>query len=159
MQKVLIAGIFLFFSCKSMQSPKERLGKVSIAEMKKADQCGWVSQKEGQYMADPSVLNQMARMVDYEPFEWKVYVGCWCDDSEQLLPKFRDVMKGINFPEDKLHYYLLDLNKESPAGTEKADSIAYVPTFILYKNGKEAGRIVEQIDYPMESVVFQLFSP
>ena len=49
------------------------------------------------------------------------------------------------------NYEIIGLNrdKQSPQGYEKGMNIDYVPTFIIYQNGKEVNRIIES---PVESI-------
>lgn len=156
MQKIYPLLVLILISCKTMKSNKEVLGKASLENLSKSEQCSWVNDSLGKYHGNPSTLNQLAR-ISKKGLKWKVYIGCWCDDSQKLLPMFLDVMKDIGFPKDQIEFIALDLNKTSPGQIEKEDKIEYVPTFILFNEGKEVGRIVESIDYPMESVIFGLF--
>jgi hypothetical protein len=68
-------------------------------------------------------------------------------DSQRDLPRFYKVMDQAHFPHARFNVYNLREDKTSPNGEEKAANITAVPTFILYRDGKEVGRIVESA-YP-----------
>lgn len=84
-------------------------------------------------------------------------MGCWCSDTKQLLPAFERIKKELAVNDRQVSYYALDMGKSSPGGSEKADGVEFVPTFILYENGKEIGRIVETATPDMESAILALF--
>ncbi len=159
MQKISALLILsLLFGCKTLSGPKEVLGQVELSDLAKDSSCGWLPVQIGHYKADPSVLNQMSRL-DYTGYSWRVYLGCWCSDSKKLVPPFLDIMQAINFPKERIQFYALDLNKQAPGNAEEQDSIRYVPTFILYKDHVEQGRIVESVDVPLESALWLLLAP
>ncbi len=53
------------------------------------------------------------------------------------------ILDAAGFPENRLKILSLTKSKESPGGEEMQFAIKKVPTIILYKYGKEIGRIVE----------------
>jgi thiol-disulfide isomerase/thioredoxin len=71
------------------------------------------------------------------------YVGSWCLDSQRDLPRLYKLLDQARFPHSKLHLIHLREDKSSLNGEEKKDTVTAVPTFILYREGKEVGRIVE----------------
>lgn len=77
----------------------------------------------------------------------KVFMGTWCGDSKREVPRFYKVLEAANFPKEQLVMvavdYLKPNYKKSPGGEEKGLNIIKVPTFIFYKDGKEANRIIE----------------
>lgn len=77
----------------------------------------------------------------------KVFFGSWCGDSKRELPRFMKLLSTISFPDRKVQLIGLgatdSLYKQSPGGEEKDLGIFRVPTFIIYKNGKELNRINE----------------
>src|SRR5690606_36198608 len=87
---------------------------------------------------------------------WKVYLGCWCSDSEKLLPEFESIREALDIPRENIRYFVLDIEKKSPEQNEKVDSIAFLPTFILYSGETELGRIVETAKPNLESAILAL---
>lgn len=76
-----------------------------------------------------------------------VFMGTWCSDSQAQVPQFYRILDWVGYDEKKLRVVSLDNHpdryKKSPDGAEQPWSIESVPTFILLKNGREIGRIVE----------------
>ena len=73
----------------------------------------------------------------------KIVMGIWCPDSRREVPRFMKVIDAWKFPAAKLTFIGVDDAKQSPVGEYLKLDIQRVPTFILYKNNIEAGRIIE----------------
>lgn len=73
----------------------------------------------------------------------KIILGTWCSDSRREVPRFIRILDELKFDESRLTLICVDRKKESPAGNIKELEIKLVPTFILYREGKEIGRIIE----------------
>jgi hypothetical protein len=70
-------------------------------------------------------------------------MGTWCPDSRREVPRFLHVLDLWKFPPEKVTFIGVDDAKISPVGEYTGLGIQRVPTFILYKNNIEAGRIIE----------------
>jgi thiol-disulfide isomerase/thioredoxin len=73
----------------------------------------------------------------------KIVMGTWCPDSRREVPHFMKILELWQFPEGMLTFIGVDNNKLSPVGDFEQLDIHRVPTFIIYKNNVEAGRIIE----------------
>ncbi|SES80254.1 thioredoxin family protein [Thalassotalea agarivorans] len=71
-----------------------------------------------------------------------VFFGTWCHDSQREVPKF---LKAIE-KRPIVAYQLigLDYNKTEPTGRAAAANVKFTPTFVVYVNNEEIGRIVER---------------
>jgi thiol-disulfide isomerase/thioredoxin len=72
-----------------------------------------------------------------------VFAGTWCDDTKNLLPKYYSWLASAGFPEDRVTLIGVDRNKKTISHLSEAMGIINVPTFIVLKDGKEIGRVVE----------------
>jgi thiol-disulfide isomerase/thioredoxin len=72
-----------------------------------------------------------------------IVMGSWCSDSRREVPRFFRLMDEIKFSDDKLFLVCVDRKKESPEGNVPELKIEFVPTFIIYMDNKEIGRIIE----------------
>ena len=72
--------------------------------------------------------------------EVKAFIGTWCGDTHDQLPPFMKLldMAGIK----KVSIIALDRSKTYP-GFINEFGIVKIPTLIVFKNGKELGRITE----------------
>ncbi len=73
----------------------------------------------------------------------KIVMGSWCPDSRREVPRFMKILDYWKFPAESITYIGVDDSKFSPVGEYDKLDIQRVPTFILYKNNIEAGRIIE----------------
>ncbi len=73
----------------------------------------------------------------------KMVLGTWCSDSRREVPRFLRLMDETSVSEEKISLICVDRKKESPEGNVDELDIKYVPTFIIYKNNQEIGRIIE----------------
>lgn len=69
-----------------------------------------------------------------------VFFGSWCHDSVREVPR---LLKAVN-KQVKVNLIGLDYLKSEPLGRALQAEIKFTPTFIVYLNNKELGRIVER---------------
>lgn len=76
----------------------------------------------------------------------KIVMGFWCDDSKKYVPQMLKVLDEASWDvesDDHLKIFGVDENKWAGFEGFKALSITNVPTFIVYYDDREIGRIVE----------------
>jgi thiol-disulfide isomerase/thioredoxin len=69
--------------------------------------------------------------------------GTWCDDTKQILPKVYATADAAGIAPERITLVGVDRAKKTVAHLSEAFNITNVPTFIVMKNGKEIGRVVE----------------
>ncbi len=82
-----------------------------------------------------------------------IVMGTWCSDSRREVPRFIKSLDAAGFPESEYKIITVDRKKEAPGFDPDTLNIEYVPTFIVYENGKEIGRIIET---PIETLEIDL---
>ena len=87
-----------------------------------------------------------------------VFLGTWCDDSHYLIPRLERVLQMINYPQSKLTMYGVDRAKTAKNGEEIKYGVTLVPTIILFKDGKEVGRITETVKKTIEEDLASIIS-
>jgi thiol-disulfide isomerase/thioredoxin len=75
--------------------------------------------------------------------------GTWCDDTKYILPKIFALADAAGFSQDHITLLGVDHNKKTINHLSEAFNVTHVPTFIVLKNGKEIGRVVEYGKYGM----------
>lgn len=76
----------------------------------------------------------------------KIVMGFWCDDSKKYVPQMLKVLDEADWDvESDDHLKIFGVDEDKQAGFEgfKALAITNVPTFIVYYDDMEIGRIVE----------------
>lgn len=101
----------------------------------------WYAQNQKGYTPDAGVTQQYAANKD--SVNIIVFGGTWCGDTKNLLPKFFATTDAAGFPDSRITLIGVDKSKKTFYGLTEAFGITNVPTFIVMKNGREIGRVVE----------------
>ncbi len=111
----------------------------------------WFNESYQNYEVDAATLEEIKKKIS--DIEIMLFMGTWCSDSQREVPRFYKILDYLKFKEKKLKVINLDNHpdqrKTSPQGEEVGMNIEYVPTFIVFKDGQEKGRIIE---HPIESL-------
>lgn len=102
---------------------------------------GWYAPAHDGYKADSTVVLDMTAGVG--KVQLFVFGGTWCDDSQYILPRFFKLQELSGLPDSAISFFGVDRNKKTLGGISEALQVTNVPTFIVFRNGKEAGRVVE----------------
>jgi thiol-disulfide isomerase/thioredoxin len=102
----------------------------------------WYLKGYDEYQIKTEALNNLLD-INKEGITIKVVMGIWCPDSRREVPRFMRILNAWQFPAAKVTFIGVDDAKLSPVGEYAGLNIQRVPTFILYKNNIEAGRIIE----------------
>ncbi|MEM9984811.1 MAG: hypothetical protein AAF804_06920 [Bacteroidota bacterium] len=82
-----------------------------------------------------------------EDLKVEVFLGTWCGDSKDWVPKFIDTWEQLGLDIEQLELFALyngqEKYKQGPNGEEQDRNIHRVPTFIFSRNGQEVARMVE----------------
>lgn len=120
--------------------------------LEQAPYAAWYKPNYEKYNADPEVLKRL-QQIKTKGLHIQVFLGTWCGDSKREVPPFIKLLHQMHFPQQQLQLIGLggsdSLYKQSPASEEKGLGIFRVPTFIIYQNNTELGRINE---YPIQSL-------
>lgn len=83
-------------------------------------------------------------------FDMIIFLGTWCEDSHNLIPKLYKVLQETGYPLDKPDIQALDRDKKGLHEVQDQFKITNVPTIILLQNGVETGRITETVKKSIE---------
>lgn len=73
----------------------------------------------------------------------EVFFGSWCPDCREHLPHFIKIIQEAANSNISTIFIGVNRDKSEPAHLIQEKGIKFVPTFIVYRNGEEIGRIVE----------------
>jgi thiol-disulfide isomerase/thioredoxin len=76
-------------------------------------------------------------------------MGTWCEDSHFIIPQLLALLDSAKFPTEKCSLIGVDRNKKTVGRLSEALNVTLVPTILVFKNGKELGRVVEFGKYGM----------
>lgn len=127
-------------ACASSQSEKVNLAIGEISQQQLLSDYPYFQQSYRMYnLSDEEIMAIKRWPTDLHV---AVYFGTWCHDSQREVPRFLKILNENMSISSRL--IGLDYNKSEPNGTAKNRGIKYTPTFIIYRNNKEIGRIIER---------------
>jgi thiol-disulfide isomerase/thioredoxin len=152
---LLIAGSVVLAQNKKYDISKDKKngelvfnGPITFDDLNSEPSFTWLKSGAEEYRPDEKAIGFLRdRLRDYTIV---VFLGTWCDDSHYLIPKFEKVLQMTGYPAATITMFGADREKTTKNGEEKKYDITLVPTIILYKNGKEAGRITETVQKSIE---------
>ncbi|PLX02950.1 MAG: hypothetical protein C0595_08625 [Marinilabiliales bacterium] len=83
-------------------------------------------------------------------YEIVTVLGDWCSDSKLQVGRFDKVLAESSFPKSKYKHIAVDREKKAREVDITKYRISRVPTFIIFLNGIEIGRITESPDTTLE---------
>ena len=83
-----------------------------------------------------------------------VYFASWCGDSQEYIPPFVELMKRCKMK--RVKYYALSRKKTMPDFDIEEKQIEKVPTFIVYNDSIELGRIIESPENNLEQDLWDI---
>ena len=93
------------------------------------------------YEPDPEAIRHLQSY--NKPLTIEVFFGSWCPDCREHLPPFIKVIQEAANPNISTIFIGVSRDKKEPARLLQAKGVKFVPTFIIYRNGDEIGRIIE----------------
>jgi thiol-disulfide isomerase/thioredoxin len=124
-------------------------GQISFDDLGKEGSFGWLKRGSDAYKPDTNAVKYLKKnLVNYEIV---VFMGTWCEDSQNLIPKFYKLLQVIGYPMGKLTMYGVDRAKTAKYIEHRLYKIEKVPTIIVYRNHSELGRITELVKKSIET--------
>lgn len=101
----------------------------------------WFGANQKDYKPYAPALQSLTAQKDSVQF--LVFAGTWCHDTQFILPKFYALATAAGIPDARISTVGVDVAKKSQHNLTEVFRVENVPTIIVLKNGKEAGRVVE----------------
>lgn len=148
MTKRFVLILMIFSLISTVTFPDEKCLKEEILKPE-----AWMANYKN-YSCDPSIVELLKeKIMNADSID--IYFGFWCSDSRNNLPKFISLIDKINPAKLNMNYYKVGRKEKGKKFYKKALKIERVPTFIVKKNGKEIGRIIEN---PVKSLCEDLLN-
>lgn len=154
MKKTLTLAVFIVTLSHlwAQQPTKPLVGICSLADLAQQPFAEWYNPGYEHYQPNAVVVDQLKKLKP-EKTTIKIVFGSWCGDSKRELPRMLKTLHAAGFSDKNIQligvYSDSEKYKQAPNREEKELNVYRVPTFIVYQNNKEVGRINE---YPVESL-------
>lgn len=158
--RVLLSALLLFIVMSTQAQPRYQqirdkdtkdliyVGQIMFQDLEKEPEFKWFNKGISAYEPDAETINYLREHL--RGYEIITLIGTWCSDSHDMVPKLYKVLKQSDFNMRMYTMYALDIAKKGNHKEEQKYNVDSVPTIILLKNGKEAGRIVETVTESIE---------
>ena len=147
----LICGLFIgnaysqtqYEILKDEQHPNEHIlrGIINKYAVQNDTSYKWYNSSAGSYKPDTATVSAFER--NKNKVQFVVFGGTWCEDTQFILPKFFKLQEISGVTDGAITFFGVNRQKKSLASIADAFKIINVPTIIIMKDGKEAGRVVE----------------
>jgi len=102
---------------------------------------GWFKENMKWGKTDDDAVNTFKTKAD--KFNIIIFGGTWCEDTQNILPKFYKLVDESGYPDKKILLLGVDRKKNTIDSLNLKYKITNVPTFIVMHHRKEVGRVVE----------------
>lgn len=118
------------------------LGYFKRGQLLNEPYAGWFTKEYEDYSFNTEALNSLLD-INKDGLSVKIVMGTWCPDSRREVPRFMKILDLWQFPAENVTFIGVDRSKSPSVPEYPGLNIERVPTFIIYKNKIEAGRIIE----------------
>jgi hypothetical protein len=102
----------------------------------------WYKQNQESYHPKDSLLTAMS-LAAPKKYAIVLFGGSWCDDTQFILSRFFKLQELSGYPDSCIDFFAVDREKKTIGNISAAFQVSRVPTIIVFKEGKEIGRVVE----------------
>ncbi|HHH54335.1 MAG TPA: thioredoxin [Bacteroidetes bacterium] len=164
MKKIYFFTLFLFFllnglsaqNTTGIKQPEMMLGEVKKADFMQAPYVDWYEDEYQNYTLDVKTLYNIKDKIKGKNII--VIFGSWCSDSRREVPRFIKILDYLGVDYKKVKFIAVDRDKKAPGYESNIYNIEYVPTFIIFNNQKEIGRIIESPENTLETDLQKLLN-
>ncbi|HKC37111.1 MAG TPA: thioredoxin family protein, partial [Chitinophagaceae bacterium] len=153
MKKLMPVFILALFSCSMslaqnqyqvlVERPNEKSlkGIISREVLLTDTSFHWYAENQKGYTPNAVALEGLKKNKD--SIQLLTFMGTWCEDSQNIIPKFFTLTDAAGFSNDRITLIGVDRQKKTLSNLADALNVKNVPTIIVLKNGKEIGRVIE----------------
>ncbi len=132
-------------------------GPVTYLSLTREPSFNWLEAGIDGYTPKAKKIKNLKERLTTDNYKLVVFMGTWCSDTHDMLPKFFKVLREINYPVHQIEMYGVERKKETRSGDVKKYNIANLPTIIvLDKSGNEKGRITETVKKSVEGDLLKI---
>ncbi len=133
------------------------LGYFNPAQLTREPYSSWYYKGFDNYQPGTEAINKLLD-INTKDLTIKIVMGTWCPDSRREVPRFMKILDIWKFPLINVTFIGVDDAKLSPVAEYDGLNIQRVPTFIIYQNNIEAGRIIENPKTSLEQDIVNILT-
>ncbi|MFY0252760.1 thioredoxin domain-containing protein [Chitinophaga sp. 30R24] len=145
LKTLLLGGGLLFSSLAWAQNSKVLKGKIDMKTLMNDTATTWFYKGVNNYQPNDNMLNYIK--TNRSNFNMVVVMGTWDEASREVVPALYKIMITGGSPDEQIVMFAADQHLQTDAPVDY--KVKKLPTIIVFREGKEEGRIVGT---PKESV-------
>jgi len=164
---LLFAGFLSFIASTYAQDMNKKYLDPKIEKQVLIGYCDTIGLQEGVfgvyyktqfeiYQPKLSIVKKIDAIIVKGGFEVVTIFGDWCSDSKLQVPRFYKLLSEMNFSLSNSKLIAVNGSKKVQSLDISKYKILRIPTFIIYFNGEEIGRIVESPDNTLEKDLLKI---
>ena len=126
---------------KDSDSSKMLTGFINSEILRTDSSFNWFIKAYTNYRPKAPVVKIFADNKD--SIHFLVFSGTWCEDSRFVIPRFYKILDSAGFNKKNVTLLAVDRSKKDKTNLSNVLNVTHVPTIIVFRNGKELGRVVE----------------
>lgn len=137
----------LFATCAKEQEKKEVIltGELSFEDLRVQPD---FDDNLASYQPDPDAIAKLAALD--KDTEIVLIVATWCPDCHRETPRFAKIIQLADNSNIRTRFIAVDRSRSDPQGLAAGYDWQRIPTFMVFQNGQEIGRIVERPETTQE---------
>jgi thiol-disulfide isomerase/thioredoxin len=157
---MLISSFGLFSQSKNVSIKDEKSGKnilIGYCDRSGLEQGffgAYFSSQNELYMPKESIIKKLTEVIN--KVQITIVFGSWCPDSRLQMGRFFKILDETGYKEKNLTIIGVDRTKNALSVNIENLNIERVPTFIVFQDGKELGRIVESPKKSLEEDLWKI---
>jgi thiol-disulfide isomerase/thioredoxin len=124
-------------------------GQFTFTDLQQEESFKWMQEGIEAYQPGAEAIGYLK--AELNKYQLVVFMGTWCEDSHNLIPKLYKVLTEVGYPLQKLTLYGLNREKKGKGTAHEEYKVLFVPTIIVLSDGKEIGRITETVRKSVEA--------
>jgi thiol-disulfide isomerase/thioredoxin len=164
--KITFSLIFALFSLNKIVYSQDSIkqpeiiitGYCSVNDfMANSSTSEWYIPGYSAYEPDKTVMEGISSFFD-KNLTFTVVLGTWCGDSKEQVPRFFKILDEAGFIANDMNIICVDRKKKADGIDVEQYRIEKVPTFIIYLDENEIGRIIESPLNTLEKDLYNIFN-
>lgn len=102
----------------------------------------WYIANQQSYHPDTVIIHAFEK-IKATKMQLVIFGGTWCEDTQSILPKFFKLQELGGVPDENITLFGVNSKKQALGNITTALGVLNVPTIIVFRDGKELGRVVE----------------
>ena len=155
---IFIVCILTFIQCskKNEQTVQSKILTGWLTESHLLIELPLYQECKNSYQPDAAVISNLNKLD--KNFDVLVFLGTYCSDCKREVPRFLKIVNQLENAVISYKLFGLNRSKIDSTGMREKYNIEYIPTFIVYHNEKEIGRIIERPMVSIESDLLEICS-